>query len=273
LTKSFYHGRTEAMRSATPQAKELCQLWSKGTPEQKISALRRATLEHSRLVKEAAAGMGVDRHLFSLKCIAEKLGMPVPPFFQSEAWKTLNHPILSTSNCGNPALRLFGFGPVVPDGFGVGYIIKDNGLSFSVSSKHRQTQRYVRSLNNTLKEIQEILTPVTSMEVNPRARKKVGVVSFAESNEGSYDLSGEETACKALEESALEDTGDGMWYYGPPAATTVVHGFAVTDAPKLDRKDSLMKNLKERRHDLKMLRKQSSTEIVYSGGSARKLND
>lgn len=28
------------------------------------------------------------------------------------------------SNCGNPSLRLFGFGPVVRDGFGIGYIIK-----------------------------------------------------------------------------------------------------------------------------------------------------
>lgn len=36
----------------------------------------------------------------------------------------MTHNILSTSNCGNPSLRLFGFGPVVPDGFGIGYLIK-----------------------------------------------------------------------------------------------------------------------------------------------------
>jgi hypothetical protein len=33
---------------------------------------------------------------------------------------------LSTSICGNPALHLFGFGLVVADGFGIGYIIKEN---------------------------------------------------------------------------------------------------------------------------------------------------
>jgi len=159
LTKTFYHGRTEAMRSATPQARDLCETWCcrASTPEQKLTALQVATQEHSRLVKECAQGKGVDRHLFSLMCIAERSGMPTPAFFKSAAWKTLNHTILSTSNCGNPALRLFGFGPVVPDGFGVGYIIKEYGLSFSVSSKHRQTQRYVRSLNNTLKEMQALL--------------------------------------------------------------------------------------------------------------------
>lgn len=129
LTKSFYHGRTEAMRSATPSSRKLCEIWCRKTSnkEEKLTALKEATVNHSRLVAECAKGRGVDRHLFSLKCIADRKGMAPPAFFQSEAWRTLNHTILSTSNCGNPALRLFGFGPVVPDGFGVGYIIKDNG--------------------------------------------------------------------------------------------------------------------------------------------------
>jgi carnitine O-acetyltransferase len=171
LTKSFYHGRTEAMRSATPLSKRLCEVWCRkgSTKDEKLHALRDATAHHSRLVAECAKGRGVDRHLFSLKCIAERKGMPTPAFFRSEAWKTLNHTILSTSNCGNPALRLFGFGPVVPDGFGVGYIIKDNGLSFSVSSKHRQTQRYVRALRTTLIEVEDLLQKHTLYQVQTRS--------------------------------------------------------------------------------------------------------
>jgi hypothetical protein len=35
-------------------------------------------------------------------------------------------------NCGNPALRLFGFGPVAADGYGIGYIIKEDRLSLCV---------------------------------------------------------------------------------------------------------------------------------------------
>lgn len=158
------------MRPATPQAKELCEIWCKkdSTPEQKLHALRVATIEHSRLVKECSIGFGVDRHLFALQCIAQREGLPTPEFFKSDAWKKLNHTILSTSNCGNPSLRLFGFGPVVPDGFGIGYIIKDSGLSFSVSSKHRQTKRYVHSLSNTLKEMHELLKPKYRVEVEQR---------------------------------------------------------------------------------------------------------
>jgi carnitine O-acetyltransferase len=120
--------------------------------ESKVLALRAAASVHSKLVKECAHGKGVDRHLFALKSIAERQNKSVP-FFASKAWKTLNHTILSTSNCGNPSLRLFGFGPVVADGFGIGYIIKDRSIYFSISSKHRQTNRYANTLESTLRDM------------------------------------------------------------------------------------------------------------------------
>lgn len=53
----------------------------------------------------------------------------MPAIFTDPGWALLNTSILSTSNCGNPALRLFGFGPVAADGYGIGYIIKDDGIS------------------------------------------------------------------------------------------------------------------------------------------------
>ena len=159
LTKQFYHGRTEAMRPATLQAKKLCELFCQNDSDSSdiVTALRDAAKTHSKLVKECAQGKGVDRHLFALKCIAERNGLKVPPFFQSNAWQTLNHTILSTSNCGNPALRLFGFGPVVADGLGIGYIIKDHSIHFSISSKARQTKRYAHTLSSVLERLQQLL--------------------------------------------------------------------------------------------------------------------
>ena len=53
----------------------------------------------------------------------------MPSIFKDPGWATLGTSILSTSNCGNPALRLFGFGPVAADGYGIGYIIKEDGIS------------------------------------------------------------------------------------------------------------------------------------------------
>lgn len=170
MTKAFYHGRTEAIRGATQQAKELCQIWctSDATKEEKLDALRKATAEHSRLTKESSMGKGIDRHLYALKCLSSRLGMPTPKFFESRAWKVLNHTVLSTSNCGNPSLRLFGFGPVVPDGFGIGYIIKENGISYSVSSKHRQTRRYVGSLRKSLQDMEDLLVKQSTFTVQHR---------------------------------------------------------------------------------------------------------
>lgn len=101
LTKQFFHGRTEAIRGTTPQAVRFCEtfLSKSSTPDQKLESLRIATTEHSRLTKEASQGLGVDRHLFALKCVADREGMSAPPFFNSSAWKTMGHTVLSTSNC------------------------------------------------------------------------------------------------------------------------------------------------------------------------------
>lgn len=82
---------------------------------------------------------------------------PVPLMFSDAGWDKLNNTILSTSNCGNPALRQFGFGPTSGEGFGIGYIIKDDGLSICVASKHRQTRRFVDTLESYLLEVRRIL--------------------------------------------------------------------------------------------------------------------
>ena len=195
LTKSFFHGRTEAMRPATPAAKELCEIWFRkdAKAESKLNALRVATNVHSQLVKECARGKGVDRHLFALKCIAQRSNLPVPKFFNSEPWRLLNHTIISTSNCGNPSLRLFGFGPVVPDGLGIGYIIKDNSIHFSISSKHRQTTRYASILESVLREIAAILRPLSNVHV-PEHRKDLKSIPHHMISYDSYgDIWGEST--------------------------------------------------------------------------------
>ena len=107
LTKGFYHGRTEAMRTATELAASFCKTWTNpsSTDEKKLEALREATVYHSAGIKNALSGKGIERHLFALKCIADKNNIPTPDFFSSNAYAKLNHTILSTSNCGNPSLR------------------------------------------------------------------------------------------------------------------------------------------------------------------------
>jgi carnitine O-acetyltransferase len=89
----------------------------------------------------------------------------LPAIFTDPGWALLNTSIISTSNCGNPALRLFGFGPVAADGYGIGYIIKEDAISVCASSKHLQTRRLLDTLQGYLLEMQKMLVQLY-MEAN-----------------------------------------------------------------------------------------------------------
>lgn len=135
MTKTFLHGRTESIRSVTETSKQFLDTFYSptATSHEKLEALRKALKRHTALTRECAKGLGHDRHLYALECLWERIhkGEKKPLIFTDSGWKTMNHTVISTSNCGNPALRLFGFGPVVSDGFGIGYIIKEDGIAVS----------------------------------------------------------------------------------------------------------------------------------------------
>ncbi|KAH0826289.1 hypothetical protein J3R83DRAFT_5766 [Lanmaoa asiatica] len=178
MTKGFLHGRTEAIRTVQLESVEFTKtFFSEASNEQKIIALRKACERHVDLTKECSQGLGQDRHLYALYCLYQRqlsgnldplpddpvpstattAQAALPSIFADPGWNLLGTSILSTSNCGNPALRLFGFGPVAADGYGIGYIIKENGISIVASSKHLQTRRYLDTLQGYLSEVQRIL--------------------------------------------------------------------------------------------------------------------
>jgi len=179
MTKAFLHGRTEAIRTVQPESVTFVKtFFSDSSAGEKSNALRKACQRHVQLTKECGQGLGQDRHLYALYCLlqrerdgnlepspddplpspGENSGKPaLPAIFTDPGWTTLGTSILSTSNCGNPALRLFGFGPVAADGYGIGYIIKEDGISVCASSKHLQTKRFLDTLQGYLLDIQRML--------------------------------------------------------------------------------------------------------------------
>ncbi|KAI0093093.1 acyltransferase ChoActase/COT/CPT [Irpex rosettiformis] len=203
MTKSFLHGRTEAIRTVQPQSVDFVKtFFSESSSQHKINALRKACQGHSKLTKECSQGFGQDRHLYALYCLLQRERenltiderpispaastsshtsstsanecngcggkTPLPAIFTDPGWQLLSTSILSTSNCGNPALRLFGFGPVAADGYGIGYIIKDDGLSVCASSKHLQTRRFLDTLQGYLQDVQRLLIQL-HQSANPAA--------------------------------------------------------------------------------------------------------
>jgi carnitine O-acetyltransferase len=243
MTKVYLHGRTEAIRSVTPESVDFVQtFWAENPPQQKVDALRKACQMHTANTKECAKAQGCDRHLYALFSVWQKaldedgaeaassndlssngysspvegtserdpasvVGSPgrnsvmsvdgddvrsvrsngrrnrgnsspsrgqhhnMPLLFADGGWDKLNNTIISTSNCGNPSLRHFGFGPTTGDGFGIGYIIKEDGLSICASSKHRQTKRFVDALESYFHEIRRILKLTQRRGTSPKASR------------------------------------------------------------------------------------------------------
>lgn len=108
----------------------------------------------------------------STRDYTQKPSQNIPSIFSDPAWDKINNTILSTSNCGNPSLRLFGFGPTSGDGFGIGYIIKADSISISVSSKHRQTKRFVDTLQSYLLEVRHMLRATQRRATNSGSRAR-----------------------------------------------------------------------------------------------------
>lgn len=96
---------------------------------------------------------------------------PTPALFQDAGWDKINNTVISSSNCGNPCLRHFGFGPTSGDGFGIGYIIKDDSLSICASSKHRQTARLMQTLDSYLLEMRKLLRATNRKATSPRTSR------------------------------------------------------------------------------------------------------
>ncbi|XP_032237594.2 carnitine O-palmitoyltransferase 2, mitochondrial [Nematostella vectensis] len=134
-TAAFRHGRTETIRPAsnpTVACSEAFNTAHRAGVDEMMDRIRKATAWHAKLTKEAAMGQGFDRHLFALRTIATAAGQK-PDIFEDEAYSRINRIYLSTSTLSSPAILLGGFGPVIPEGLGVGYAIFDDRLGCNVT--------------------------------------------------------------------------------------------------------------------------------------------
>lgn len=236
LTKTYAQGRTEAARSASEEASLFIKAFlqyekqrasarnktgssSNGTAvltdqgQQTLDLLRKALKRHSETTKDASRGQGVDRLLYALKCMAKRTSSSgdLPRFFTSPGFRALCENTLSTSNCGNPSLRFFGFGPVCENGFGVGYIIKEDSMNFCVTSFQRQTKRFVHVLQAYLEDIQDLI-----LDLEPKHFEESLTMHVQENGyggiDGSLKISNSE---ERLNAAVVEDSmSTGYDFYG-----------------------------------------------------------
>ncbi|XP_014488998.1 PREDICTED: carnitine O-palmitoyltransferase 2, mitochondrial-like [Dinoponera quadriceps] len=162
-TAAFKHGRTEAIRPCTLATKAICAAMIRNNNELSKSELKKMIYDcskaHNALTKEAVMGQGFDRHLFALRKISEKLNNNEPAIFHDSAYHAINYNILSTSTLSSPDVLAGGFGPVVLDGYGIGYMIQEKRLGAVVTTYEgsRNASKYVQTLEHAFKSIHDVL--------------------------------------------------------------------------------------------------------------------
>ena len=157
--RPFLHGRTETTRSVSqsseafvkamglrPKQNETIHSDIISLRKEKLSLLRDGTEYHSKYLKAAAGGYGVDRHFFGLSMLTGDNESDIPPLFSNPLFIRSKQWRLSTSTLPNKP----GFGPVVEDGIGIGYEVQPDCCYFTITS--RKTNNYTEAMSHLLEE-------------------------------------------------------------------------------------------------------------------------
>ena len=165
----FLHGRTETIRSLTKPAANFIRAIQNTTTS--ISSaqgdlnvlLAMATSAHRTNSMEAALGRGIDRHLYALQLLAAKEQID-EPLFADPLFQDTKRWLLSTSNVTADFIRYFAFGPVDPDGYGLGYMILPDSIpmnisSFKDSADDTNSEQFGAAVQKSLRTLKEIAAP------------------------------------------------------------------------------------------------------------------
>ncbi|KII85857.1 hypothetical protein PLICRDRAFT_56334 [Plicaturopsis crispa FD-325 SS-3] len=164
-TRRFFKGRTEAIRVVTSEA----DAWVSSMDDPSASAEKRkelfnkATKKHVQLAKSGGAGMGVDRHLFGLKKVLGKKE-EVPTIFSDPLIQRSSNWVLSTSAVFSKHFEVYGWGEVVPEGFGVAYMTGfDDHLQYTVTSRKEMPHaQFVKEIEQAAVDLYDLHAALAS---------------------------------------------------------------------------------------------------------------
>ncbi|EIN09589.1 acyltransferase ChoActase/COT/CPT [Punctularia strigosozonata HHB-11173 SS5] len=126
--RKFHKGRTEAIRVVSSEMDAWVQSMDDAgaSADEKRLMLMNAAKKHVELAKAAGNGHGIDRHMLGLKKSLRE-GEALPEIFSDPLYARSSYWILSTSAIFSKHFPTYGWGEVVPDGFGVAYMTGYDG--------------------------------------------------------------------------------------------------------------------------------------------------
>ncbi|KAL6094014.1 hypothetical protein STEG23_029384 [Scotinomys teguina] len=152
MTRYFYHGRTETVRSCTEEAVRWCQSMEDPSTSllERQQKMLQAFAKHNKMMKDCSNGKGFDRHLLGLLLVAKEEGLPVPELFEDPLFSRSGgggNFVLSTSLVGY--LRVQGVVvPMVHNGYGFFYHIRDDRAKDPVNKTKQQPTEWEKIFTN-----------------------------------------------------------------------------------------------------------------------------
>ncbi|KAF8982110.1 Carnitine O-acetyltransferase mitochondrial [Entomortierella lignicola] len=163
-TRVFLGGRTETVRTCSVDSVAFVKGFESKTADttEKQRLLQKAIQTHLEYMMAASAGKGVDRHLLGLRSMMQTpeeqkqaLIFQDPSYIQSMYFK------ISSSNMSPGDYFWGGFGPVVPEGYGINYAIGKENIKFSISSlksvKETNSKEFRESILGALRDMKKTL--------------------------------------------------------------------------------------------------------------------
>nr|KAJ3419227.1 Carnitine O-acetyltransferase mitochondrial [Polyrhizophydium stewartii] len=156
-TKKYRYGRTETCRSVSVESVAWVKAMEDPTVPIKAKGElgRKAIASQTSYMAAAVDGRGVDRHLLGLRLLI-KPDEPKPSIFADPAYALSSHWNLSTSQITSEYYDGYGWGEVVPDGYGVAYQVKDNAFHFNLVSLFLKNDHFQTYFHEALHEMRTV---------------------------------------------------------------------------------------------------------------------
>ncbi|GAB3698144.1 choline/carnitine O-acyltransferase [Saccharopolyspora tripterygii] len=162
-TRTFHHGRTEAMRVVTPEIIDFVAAMEDPGADRatRTEAFRRAADAHVTRAKECQSGDAPEQHLWELQLIAARRGQEFSPaLYSSPGWLKMRDDYLSTSAAPSVNIQYFGFGATSEHCIGVAYLLLPQSFNVHLSTPltvGEQMTGFADQLTAAIEELTELL--------------------------------------------------------------------------------------------------------------------
>ncbi|KAG9323672.1 hypothetical protein KVV02_002968 [Mortierella alpina] len=181
-TRKYRHGRTETARSCSIESKAFCEMMDNPDVglKERAAACRAAVARHAQYTAWAVDGQAVDRHLLGLRLIRQA-EESVPTLFTDPVFARTSRWRLSTSQISDDCFIAYGWGEVVPDGYGCAYMVKETQLDFCLTSLGLGSREFGQSIVDALEEMRFTFEEVRKIEKAEAAEAALAAAAAAAS--------------------------------------------------------------------------------------------